>query len=202
MTLFPADTVKQLLPFEGEALYHGPVLAHAAADAAFASLMQTIDWQHDEAMIFGRHIVTKRKVAWYGDCAFGYAYSGINRLALPWTDELLALKATVEELCGAAFNSCLLNLYHTGEEGMGWHSDDEKTMGEQPVIASLSLGAERKFSFRHKQTKETVSLVLEHGSLLVMQGETQTHWHHALPKTIKVKHPRINLTFRQFMPKY
>lgn len=199
MRLFSDNTVKQLLPFDGESLYHGPVLAHAAADVAFASLLQTIDWQPDEVIIFGRHIVTKRKVAWYGDRDFGYAYSGLNRQALPWTQELLALKAMVEGQCGATFNSCLLNLYHTGEEGMGWHSDDEKTMGEQPVIASLSLGAERKFSFRHKQTKETVSLLLEHGSLLVMQGETQKHWHHALPKTTKVKHPRINLTFRQFV---
>jgi alkylated DNA repair dioxygenase AlkB len=106
------------------------------------------------------------------------------------------LKATVEERCGTIFNSCLLNLYHDGREGMGWHSDDEKSLVRDGCIASMSFGAERKFSFRHKRTKETVSLVLEDGSLLVMAGTTQTHWHHQLPKSAKAGTPRINLTFR------
>ena len=113
-----------------------------------------------------------------------------------WTPELLELKAIVESICGRTFNSCLLNLYHTGEEGMAWHSDDEKTLEPDGAIASLSLGAERKFSFRHRKTRETISLQLEPGSLLVMHGATQTHWMHALPKTKKVMVPRVNLTFR------
>ncbi|MDQ6667858.1 MAG: alpha-ketoglutarate-dependent dioxygenase AlkB, partial [Thermoproteota archaeon] len=97
---------------------------------------------------------------------------------------------------GTKFNSCLLNLYHNGDEGIAWHSDDEKPLGENSIIASLSFGAERKFSFKHKQTKQTISVVLEHGSLLIMKDATQTNWVHSLPKSKKITRPRINLTFR------
>ena len=159
-------------------------------------LLQEIPWKNDEAVIFGKHFITKRKVAWYGDNQFSYTYSNITKEALPWTKELLELKAIAEKLASATFNSCLLNLYHNGSEGMAWHSDDEKSLGRNSPIASMSFGAERKFSFKHKQTKETRSLLLEHGSLLVMKGEVQQHWLHSLPKSLKVKSPRINLTFR------
>ena len=159
-------------------------------------LLEHIEWRNDEAVIFGRHIITKRKVAWYGDDNYSYAYSGKTRQALAWTKELLELKSRVESLIKARFNSCLLNLYHTGEEGMAWHSDDEKTLEKDGAIASLSLGAERKFSFRHRKTRQTISVQLEPGSLLVMHGVTQDHWLHSLPKTKKVMSPRINLTFR------
>jgi alkylated DNA repair dioxygenase AlkB len=159
-------------------------------------LLEHIEWRNDEAVIFGRHIITKRKVAWYGDGNYAYAYSGKTHQALSWTPDLLTLKARVETLTGKAFNSCLLNLYHTGEEGMAWHSDDEKTLEKDGAIASLSLGAERKFSFRHRKTGQTLSMPLEPGSLLVMHGVTQDHWLHSLPKTKKVVAPRINLTFR------
>ena len=149
--------------------------------------------------MFGKHIVTKRKVAWYGDASYSYTYSKKTKQALAWTDELKALKYLVEHKTETKFNSCLLNLYHSGDEGMSWHSDDEKDLEENSAIASLSLGAERKFSFRHKQSKETVALMLEHGSLLVMKDITQTHWHHQLPKTKKVTQPRSNLTFRSMV---
>ena len=135
-------------------------------------------------------------MAWYGDSDFSYTYSGTTKQALPWTAELLELKALVERITGGSFNSCLLNLYHNGSEGMAWHSDDEKALEKHSGIASLTLGAERKFAFRHKRTKATVSLLLEHGSLLMMKDETQTHWLHRLPPTKKVATPRINLTFR------
>jgi alkylated DNA repair dioxygenase AlkB len=125
-----------------------------------------------------------------------YTYSNITKQALPWTKELSGLKQMVEELAGTTFNSCLLNLYHNGEEGMGWHSDDEDSLGKNNTIASLSIGAERKFLFKHKQSKQTVSLVLEHGSLLIMRDATQANWLHSLIKSKSVTQPRINLTFR------
>ena len=132
-------------------------------------LLQNILWQNDQAVIFGKHIITKRKAAWYGDSNYLYTYSNTTKQALAWTRELSDLKQIVEKKLETKFNSCLLNLYHNGNEGVGWHSDDEKSLGKNAIIASLSFGAERKFSFKHKQTKQTVSLVLEHGSLLVMK---------------------------------
>lgn len=131
-----------------------------------------------------------------GDRPFDYTYSKSTKTALPWTKELLELKYLIEQKTGETYNSCLLNLYHNGTEGMGWHSDDERELVKNGTIASLSLGAERKFVFKHKTTKETASLVLEHGSLLVMKDVTQTHWLHRLSPTKKVFAPRINLTFR------
>ena len=125
-----------------------------------------------------------------------YTYSKTTKTALPWTSDLLEIRRVIEEKTKETFNSCLLNLYHSGEEGMGWHSDDEKDLQKYSAIASISLGAERKFVFKNKENKETVSLSLENGSLLLMQGKTQTHWLHRLPPTKKVNTPRINLTFR------
>ncbi len=188
-----------LLPSDGDSRYHGVLLPLDIADDYLQKLLATIEFRHDEAMIFGKHIVTKRKVAWYADQAFTYTYSNITKRALPWTKELLALKSLVEQCSGERFNSCLLNLYHDGSEGMAWHSDAEKDLVKNGAIASLSLGAERKFSFKHKATKETVSLVLEHGSLLVMKGATQSHWQHRLPPSKKILTPRVNLTFRSIV---
>ena len=189
-----------LLPYDGVADYYAGVFSRPKANEYFTQLMRTTAWQHDEAVMFGKRIITKRKVAWYGDEDYTYTYSKIARRALPWTDTLQQIKAEIEAVSGHTFNSCLLNLYHNGEEGMGWHSDDERTLGDDIVIASLSLGAERKFSFKHKRNQQTVSVALEHGSLLVMKGATQTHWLHMLPKTKKVHQPRINLTFRTIFP--
>jgi alkylated DNA repair dioxygenase AlkB len=185
-----------LLPRDGSAHYYGPVLSVREAQRYFEAFLASIPWQHDEIFIFGKIILTARQVAWYGDPGCSYSYSGKTRQALVWTAELLALKAIVEKLIQTHFNSCLLNLYQDGSQGMSWHSDDERELGTNPTIASLSLGAERKFCLKHKQTRETVSLVLEHGSLLVMTGSTQHHWRHSLPKSKVIKTPRINLTFR------
>lgn len=189
-----------LLPRDGIATYHGSILTDAHAWNYYATLMSTVPWKHDEVVIFGKHIVTAREVAWYGDPGLAYTYSGSTKQPLPWTKALLDLKSLAEQHTGLTFNSCLLNLYHDGSEGMGWHSDDEKTIAKDSGIASLSFGAERSFAFRHKQTKETVSLLLEHGSLLLMAGSTQAHWHHRLPPTKKVSTSRINLTFRTLLP--
>jgi alkylated DNA repair dioxygenase AlkB len=159
-------------------------------------MLNSIEWKHDEAIIFGKHIITKRKVAWYGEKPFEYTYSNTTKQALPWTKELLELKTKAEQRTGEQFNSCLLNLYHNGIEGMAWHSDAEKDLKKNGAIGSLSFGAERKFSFSHKQTKETLSISLEHGSLLVMKDATQSNWLHRLPPTKLISKPRINLTFR------
>lgn len=190
------DKAKNWLTKGGTVNYYGKLLTKVQADFYQNILLDTIDWRNDEAIIFGKKIVTKRKVAWYGEKPFEYTYSNTTKYALPWTNELLDLKVFIEKETGETFNSCLLNLYHTGEEGMAWHSDGETDLKKDGAIASLSFGAERKFSFKHKQTKEKVELILEHGSLLVMKDTTQTHWLHRLPPTKKVTTPRINLTFR------
>jgi alkylated DNA repair dioxygenase AlkB len=192
----PSDAAQNLLPMDGEVYYHGQIMASNEANKYFDELMNGIDWENDQAMIFGKKIITKRKVAWYGDTSFSYTYSGITKQALIWTPALLALKTMAEKYSNETYNSCLLNLYHTGEEGMAWHSDGEKDLKKNGAIASLSFGAERKFAFKHKKTGEVVNTFLEHGSMLVMKGTTQTHWLHRLPPTTKVLNPRINLTFR------
>ena len=201
MNLFAHDPTANLLPCNGTVNYYGAILPHDESRKYYETLLHAIPWKHDEVIIFGKHMVTARKVAWYGDRDYPYTYSGTTKQALPWTAELLALKRLVENLAGATFNSCLLNLYEDGNSGMAWHSDDEKVLGKNPTIASLSFGAERKFCFKHKQTQQTASLILESGSLLIMKGATQHHWLHRLPKSKNIKDPRINLTFRtMFLP--
>jgi alkylated DNA repair dioxygenase AlkB len=199
MNLFANDETINVLPFDGIVHYYGTVINQHDAAFYFKRLLNNIEWKNDEAVIFGKHIITKRKAAWYGDSGFLYTYSNTTKQALPWTKELLALKKIAEERSGASFNSCLLNLYHNGEEGMSWHSDDEKSLGKDTAIASISLGAERKFAFKHKKTAHSVSLLLEDGSLLLMKGSTQTNWLHSLPKSTRVKQARINLTFRSIV---
>jgi alkylated DNA repair dioxygenase AlkB len=166
------------------------------ANFYLSTFLDTIEWKNDEAVIFGKRIITKRKVAWYGDTAFSYTYSKTTKEALPWTPELQQLKKLIEDKTGETYNSCLLNLYHNGAEGMGWHSDGEKELKKNGAIASVSLGAERKFAFKHKTTKEVISQVLAHGSVLVMKNETQSHWLHRLPPTTRISTARVNLTFR------
>lgn len=198
MDLFPPDPLTNWLPCDGIVNYHGPILSPEAGDHYFTRLRDSLAWRHDEVTLFGKRTITARKVAWYGDCDFAYTYSGTTRTALPWTGELAEIKAGIESIIGARFNSCLVNLYHHGGESMGWHSDDEDTLVGNATIASLSLGAVRKFVLRHKRDREMkVSLLLEHGSLLTMGGETQRHWSHTLPKSMRVREARINLTFRQ-----
>lgn len=190
------DKTKNWLPKDGTVNYYGKLFSPQEADYFLNILLHTIAWQNDQAIIFGKRIVTKRKVAWYGEKPFEYTYSNTTKLALPWTKELLEIKEIIEKETGESFNSCLLNLYHTGEEGMAWHSDSETDLKKDGAIGSLSFGAERKFAFKHKDSKEKVELFLEHGGLLVMKDTTQTHWLHRLPPTKKITNPRVNLTFR------
>lgn len=187
---------KNLLPKEGTVLYYGLVTSKAKADWYYKHLLEAIEWRNDEAIIFGKRVVTKRKVAWYATEPFEYSYSNTTKVALTFTKELLELKKLIEEETNETYNSCLLNLYHDGSEGMAWHADGEKDLKKNGAIASLTFGAERKFGFKHKKTKEVVSLILQHGSLLVMKDETQSNWLHRLPPTKKVHRPRVNLTFR------
>ncbi|MCP9756060.1 alpha-ketoglutarate-dependent dioxygenase AlkB [Lacihabitans sp. CCS-44] len=193
---YKPDATKNWLPYEGTVNYFGKLLNHESADYYLKALLENIEWRNDEAVIFGKKIITKRKVAWYGEKPFEYTYSNTTKHALLWTKELLELKELIEKETGETFNSCLLNLYHSGDEGMAWHSDGEKDLKKNGAIGSLSFGAERKFAFKHKQSKEKIDLILEHGSLLVMKDTTQTHWLHRLPPTKLVSKPRVNLTFR------
>jgi alkylated DNA repair dioxygenase AlkB len=188
-----------LLPRDGVAEYLGKICSPEEAPMLFDDLLATSPWQPDEVVLFGRKRILSRKVAWMGDAGFTYSYSGTSKTASPLTPALLLIKKRVEQQCAHRFNSCLMNLYHDGSEGMGWHSDDEKTLGRNPVIASVSFGAERVFKLKHRESKEIVSVLLENGSLLVMKGATQHHWIHAMPKTKKITTPRINLTFRLFV---
>lgn len=151
--------------------------------------------------MFGRQVAIPRLQAWYGDPNCTYRYSGLQLNPLPWTPDLLQLKARVEKLCQHTFNSVLLNLYRTGSDSNGWHSDDEKELGEQPVIASLSLGETRRFRLRHKYDKDIapINLNLSSGSLLCMSGHSQSCWQHCIPKTARTVGPRINLTFRNIL---
>ena len=196
MDLFSTEKIINILPFDGVTNYHGIVLNKKQCAYYYQNLFQNIEWKNDEAIIFGKRIITKRKVAWYGDSRFSYAYSGVTKTANLWTLPLKELKEIVEKESGETYNSCLLNLYHSGEEGMAYHSDGEKMLKKNGAIASLSLGATRKFSFKHKESKQRVDIVLENGSLLVMKENTQRNWLHRLPPTKKVNSPRINLTFR------
>lgn len=185
-----------LLPYNGEVYYYGKLMDFQQANAFFKALMNEIEWKNDEAIIFGKKITTARKVAWYGDKPFEYTYSKTTKKALPWNNTLLALKEIAEKASNETFNSCLLNLYHSGEEGMAWHSDGETDLKKNGAIASLSFGAERNFAFKHKTTHEKVNILLETGSLLIMTGCTQSYWLHRLPPTKKVNQARVNLTFR------
>lgn len=168
------------------------------ASSLQAHLACTLDWQQHRLKLFGRECLTPRLCAWHGDPDARYGYSGQTLEPLPWNEPLAALRRRLETALDCAFNSVLANLYRDGADSMGWHSDDEASLGPQPTIASLSLGATRRFVLRHRYRRElqTRSLTLEHGALLVMAGDTQRHWHHAVPKTRQPVGPRINLTFR------
>ena len=196
MDLFNQNSHLNILPSDGEVLYLGKVFNRKEVAQYYQTLLEKIPWKNDEAIIFGKHHITKRKVAWFGDKTYSYKYSGVTKQAHIWTPELLLLKQKIEEISATTYNSCLLNLYHTGDEGMAWHSDAEKTLLDNGTIASVTLGAERKFSFKHKESKQRIDVLLENGSLLLMKGTTQKKWLHRLPPTKKVFSPRINLTFR------
>ncbi len=171
------------------------------SDRLMSKLKTNILWKRDLATVFGKKIVMKRKIAWYGDQGKSYTYSGQTLHPNKWNNVLLEIKHRIEEVSSTKFNSVLLNNYSNGEVGMGWHSDDEKELGQNPVIASVSFGAERDFFLKHKTKKDLDKTVinLKNGSLLLMLGNTQHFWSHSVPKRMKVKNQRINLTFRKIL---
>lgn len=175
------------------------------ADALFKKLMDTTAWQQGEITIFGKKVLEPRLTAWHGDAGKTYKYSGKTNTALAWNEPLLQIKHKIEDKIPPSvfrtkkpfFNAVLLNLYRIGTDSMGFHSDDEPELGKNPVIASVNFGESRRFIFRRKDDKTVKhELLLTHGSLLIMAGEMQHYWQHAVPKELKKTKPRINLTFR------
>jgi alkylated DNA repair dioxygenase AlkB len=191
----PASTDLEL--FEGAARLWPRAFEPTEAAQLFDQLRRDVQWQQEEIVIFGQRRQVPRLVAWHGDAGASYVYSGTDHRPEPWTPVLARIRDRVQALTGAPFNAVLLNLYRDGRDGMGWHADDEPELGRDPVIASLSLGATRRFCLRHRRRKDLkLDLPLPHGSLLCMSGATQHHWVHALPKTRLPVAERINLTFR------
>ncbi len=195
--MLPSSQPSNFAPFDGELYLIRQFYSQPEADRLFLSLKTTLAWQEESVFIYGKWCKVPRLMCWYGDPDACYRYSGADHQPQPWTDELLAIKNRVEGQCQWTFNSVLANLYRDGRDSMGCHADDEKELGQNPVIASLSLGDERLFKLHHKKCKESLDISLGHGDLLVMAGTLQHHWVHSIPKTTKLKGPRINLTFRK-----
>lgn len=183
---------------DGKLTWHADAFPPAESIALFAELRETLPWHQEELMIFGRERPVPRLVSWHGDPDARYAYSGVRHEPAPWTPALTRVREHVQQLAGSRFNSVLANLYRDGRDGMGWHSDDEPELGQNPVIASVSFGATRRFRLRHRRERTlTHALELTDGSVLVMAGATQHHWQHSITKTARPVGPRINLTYRQ-----
>lgn len=197
MNLFENAPILLPLP-DGEVQYDSTFLNLADADRYYHTLLQEIDWRQEQITIFGKQMDQPRLIAWHGDSGKSYSYSHLNLSPSPWTPTLIEIQNQLQTYTGIRFNSVLLNLYRTGTDSMGWHSDDEPELGPEPIIASISLGAIRRFRFRHRHDKQIPSqgIDLTPGSLLLMRGATQANWQHALPKTARTVSPRINLTYR------
>ncbi|GAA3967749.1 alpha-ketoglutarate-dependent dioxygenase AlkB family protein [Mucilaginibacter dorajii] len=188
---------QNILPFDGEVLLYPNFYQEDGVYAIFEELKHTILWKQDAMKIYGKVVNFPRLTSWYADGDQEYIYSGVVNTPIPFTPLLLKIKEAAEAQCDKQFNSALLNYYRNGGDSMGWHSDDEKELSGNPVIASASFGATRTFQFKHKTQKNArVSVGLNNGSLLIMQGATQHHWLHQVPKTAKEMGPRINITFR------
>ena len=198
--LFAPTPTGNLLPYDGQVNDLGVVIHEA--NALYDNLLNELPWQSDIVTLFGKTHVTTRQIVWMGGNDVSYHYSGQMRRAIPWSKQMLHIKRHIEQQLlsigiNVDFNSCLLNYYPSGADGMGYHADDEKQLGTQPIIASLSLGATRKFVFKHKKTQDKVELYLESGQLIVMHGDTQEFWKHTITKTKTVASGRISLTFRK-----
>jgi len=186
-----------ILPYNGETLLFPNAFSKAESDNHLRALINNIEWKHEAIKLFGKEVMQPRLTAWYGDSNKSYSYSGIIMQPLEWTDALLTIKQTIENIAGIQFNSALLNYYRNGNDSMGWHRDNEKELGINPIIASVSFGAARKFRMRYYTDKKIVNdILLTNGSLLIMRGQTQHYWEHCLPKTKQQISGRINITFR------
>lgn len=201
MKLYPKEESINILPKDGVVLYYPSFYDEKECENYLEKLIKEIEWENEVIYLFGKEITMNRKIAFYADDTITYTYSKKEKITKNWNDILFSIKEKIEAKTKTKYNACLLNLYFDGTDGMGWHSDDEKEIIENSSIISISFGADRKFSFKHKKTKQTLSLILENGSLLEMKEDTQKNWLHALPKTKKIKNIRINLTFRQMKNK-
>jgi len=194
-------TAHELSLPDGRLVYYPQFLDADAADRLFDALLTDVPWQQATLNMFGRRIRAPRLTAWFGDCDAVYAYSGLRNQPLPWLPILLPVRSRVERLANQDFNGLLLNLYRDGRDSVGWHSDNEPELGDNPMVASLTLGASRRFVLRHRRNRvRPISIDPEHGSLLLMRAETQRHWQHCVPKTRRTVGARINLTFRRIYP--
>jgi alkylated DNA repair dioxygenase AlkB len=189
-----------VLARDGTVTYEPNFLDAASADRAYAALVEEAAWRQESIVMFGRRVPLPRLTAWHGEPEAVYSYSGLLNVPAPWTPWLSELRERLADRLGIRFNSVLLNWYRGGGDAMGWHADDEAALGREPAIASLSLGATRTFELEHRADRERVAVPLEHGSLLVMAGETQHRWRHRVPKQRRVEGGRINLTFRVVAP--
>jgi len=189
----------ELLPFDGSALLYHEFINASRASGVFHQLMKDTPWEQRNIVVFGKQHREPRLSAWHSGSHISYTYSGILRSPRPWTSVLKELRAECAGVAGATFNAVLVNLYRDGNDGVGWHADNEASNGREPIIASLSFGASRRFDFRHRQTRETIRVQLDPGSLLIMSGLSQHCWLHQLPRTKRVTEPRINLTFRRIV---
>lgn len=193
----PEQKQPELLPMsDGKVTFMRDFLTIKQSNQYFSILSTSLAWQQDTIKMYGKEVKIPRLHGWYGEKEAAYAYSGITLQPKSWTTELLELKSKCEALAEVKFNSVLVNYYRDGQDSMGWHSDNESELGQQPVIASVSLGQARDFDFRHIKTKQKIRLTLTSGSLLIMAGNTQTFWQHAVPKRTASMSGRINLTFR------
>lgn len=180
----------------GEYIFIEQFFKKEEADFYLETFTKTIRWKQEEMKMYGKTVKFPRLTSWYGENDKAYTFSGITLQPNSWTNELLEIKERIEPLSAESFNSVLLNLYRDGNDSISWHTDAEKELGKNPVIASVNFGAERTFQLRHMETKERIDIKLSHGSLLIMQGELQHYWQHQVPKTKTFKTQRINLTFR------
>lgn len=195
-----APAPRQITAGDGELYYFPAAFSPEENVELLASLQEQINWTQRSLNMFGKTVTMPRLLAWYAAPGIQYAYSGGTSPHNNWTETLLRIKARVESLTQATFNGALLNLYRNGQDSMGWHSDNEPSLGKNPIIASASFGAARHFHLRHRQKSYApIKLLLEPGSLLLMSGALQHHWQHQLPKTRQTIGPRINITFRNII---
>ncbi len=191
------DAAVEILNGECEILLFPNLFSAAESACYLEQLKSEIEWRSESIMMFGKPVLQPRLTAFYGEAQRTYRYSGITMKPNAWTKTLLEIKSRIEPLSAVSFTSALLNLYRSQKDSMGWHRDNEKELGLNPIIGSVSFGATRTFKLRaYADKKRQVSVELESGSFLVMRGETQTLWEHSLPKTSRPKEARINLTFR------
>jgi len=196
--LFPEDPLPRHIPLKDGGLeYYPRFFTTAEADSLLQQLLEQVEWKQESMTLYGKQVPFPRLMAWYGDAGSAYAFSGVTYLPRPWIPPLLQIKQRIEPVAGVTFNSVLLNLYRNGKDSMGWHADDEPELGRNPVIASVNLGAARRFMLRHRQDHRLkYALELQHGSLLIMKDQLQHYWQHQVPKTTRPLPSRINLTFR------